>query len=163
MSTRFRVSSRRRVAPVLAACAALSLLFPAAARSQCMSGGTTGSSGGTPTITSQTSRATGSTGTRTGSTTTSSSSNVTSLLQTAQLARQYQLMVEQESRIEAAYMMQAMQYEAAVLQWEQQQAEQRRTKRLAAAQKRREVQAARLQERKTGKQTPRPEVRTASR
>lgn len=163
MSTRFRVSPRRSVAPVLAACAAISLLFPAVARCQCMSGGTTGSTGGTPTLTSQTSRGTGSTGTRTGSTTTTSSSNVTSLLQAAQMAHQYQLMVEQESRIEAAYVMQAMQYDAAVLQWEQQQAEQRRAKHLAAAQKRRDVQAARARERKTGKQSPRPEVHTASR
>ena len=80
-----------------------------------------------------------------------------------QMARQYQLLVEQESRIQAAYMMQAMRYEAQVQQWEQQQYELRRAKRLAAAQKRREVQAARVQERKTGKQNPRPEIRTASR
>lgn len=85
------------------------------------------------------------------------------MLQAMQMVRQYQLMVEQESRIEAACVMQAMRYEAAIMQIEQQQAGQRRVKRLTAAQKRREVQAARVQERKTGNKSPRPEVHTVGR
>lgn len=156
MIAKLRNRFDRRLLFAVAACGALSFLWAPSAQAQmCASGGSTGGGGTGSTSGASSSRGTGSTG---------SGSSTASLLQAAQTAHQFQMMAEQQSRVETYQAMQALQYEAAVNIANQRDIELRRTARMANAQKQREMRAARGQ-RKPATQSPRPEtdVRTASR
>ena len=128
-----------------AACGAALLLSANAlfAQSGMCAGGTgTGTSTGTGTTTGSTG---GVTASRSGGSTTSASSAL-GLLQLAQMGHQYQLMQEQAYQAQARQMMQLMQYESELAAEEQRQIEEYRAHRLANSQKRKALQAARMQE-----------------
>ena len=151
MFARIRSLVSRRLVLSLAACGALALLWAPSAHAQmCASGGTTAGTGTTGTTTGTTTS--GTTASRsTGST--SGSSNTLTLFQAAQTARQLQIMAEQQSRVEAFLVAQALQYETGMNIVYERQIELRRATRLANAQKQRELRA-----RKSGKPLPRREV-----
>lgn len=157
MSACVCVSSRRCLVLAAAISGALGLLSAAPLYAQsgmCASGGgggtaslggAGGATGGTSTTGASLTRGTASTG---------GASNAVALMQ---VAAQYQQMQRQA---EYAYTMQVMQYyqmEAEMLRLEQQAYEHERAMKLANAQKRRDLQAAKALQRKTGKQAPRPE------
>jgi len=161
MSACVRVSPHRflprRLVLAVAAGGALWLLSAAplfAQSGMCASGGT----GSTPSL--------GGAGGTTGGTSTAGASSARGALSSGgasnaialmQVAAQYQQMQRQA---EYAYTMQVMQYyqmAAEMERLEEEAYQEERATRLANAQKRRELQAAKAQQRKTGKQPSRPE------
>jgi hypothetical protein len=167
MSARFRFLRRlhlpRRLLFAVGVCGA-AWLFSAtplfAQSGMCASGGTgsTGSTGATGSTGGTTTTGTSSTG-RTG--TTAAASSATNAINLLQMAHQFTQMQAQAEQAHAMHMMQLLYMEGEMLRLEQQQVEQEWLARRAIVQKRREVQAAKVQQRKSGKHGPRPETRVS--
>jgi hypothetical protein len=110
--------------------------------------------GGTGTTTTGTTGSVSTTGTTTGSTlgrgtgTAGTTTQALGLLQAVQTAQQFQMMAAQQEQAQALAVMQALYAEEEMMRLNQLQIEQYRAHRLALAQKRRTVQAAKAQQRK---------------
>jgi hypothetical protein len=123
----------------------------------CASGGAT--STGSSVITGSTGGTT--TGGTTSLTRTGAAGAAANAINLLNMARQMQQMQAQAEQAQVLYMMQALYLEGEMLRLEQQQIEEERLTRLARAEKRRTQQAARSQQRKNGKPSPRRETPTS--
>ena len=170
MSARVRFVSvqvlHRRLAITAAVCGAAWLLSTATVRAQsgmCASGGTgitagTGSTGSTASIggTTTTGAAAAS---RTGAAT--AAGTATSAINLLNIAAQFQQMQAHAEQAQALYMMQALYLEEQMFRMEQQQIAEQRQVRLARSQKRRAIQADKIEQRRNGKANSHPETLSA--
>jgi hypothetical protein len=163
MSARVRLVSHqplyRRLMITGAVCAAwfLSTASAHAQSGMCASGGTgitagtgsTGSIGGTTTTGATAASRTGTAG---------AAGTAASAMNLLNMAAQFQQMQAQAEHAQALYMMQALYLEEQMFRLEQQQIAEQRQVRLARSQKRRAIQAAKIEQRRNGKANSRPET-----